>query len=174
MKKISKIFLILIFIIIAGVQIVNASSKLIPIDVKETLDSFFNCLDDGDEDVYNYIDSSNTELSNNIQTYLNSISIKYQITDINKENDTYFVEAKIAAQGINWNVSGFTTKYELKQINGEYKIINTDLFNVIGSDNVFAFVFKILAIVFGVIFTIIAIIVTIVIICVKKSKKKCE
>lgn len=171
MKKISKILLVLIFVIILGVQIVNASATLIPQGVNVALENFMECLNEGDEKIYEYIDSSNTKLYSDIQKYLKSMEIKYQIKNIDVENDTYYIETKIAASGIGWNVNGFSTNYEIKEIDNEYKIIQTDLFDVVGTENVFKFILKIFAIVGGVIFGIIAIVVTIVIVIVVKTKK---
>lgn len=174
MKKLSKVLLVLVFITILGIQIVNASATLVPSSVTTSLENFMECLNDGDEDIYNYIDTSNSELYNNIQKYLKSMEIRYQLEGITVENDTYYIETKIAASGIGWNVSGFTTNYEIKEIDNEYKIVNTDLFDTVGTENVFKFVLKIFGIIGGVILGIIAIVVTIVIIIVIKNKKKNE
>ena len=169
-KKRSKILLSLLLVLIISMQLAQTVQALdLNSNVKSSLDNFLKCMNDGDNNVYNYIDTSNTELYNNVESYLHSLAINYKITNITEENDTYTIEAKIAAAGIGWNVSGLTVKFELKEINNQYKITNTSLFDVIGIENVLSFILKIFAIIGGVLLILIVIIVIIVI---RVRKKK--
>ena len=173
-KKINILIIILLLIIIISPYVVNANSNNIEPEVKTTLQEFMKCLNNSDSNIYNYIDNSNLELCNNIEEYLNSVQIQYQITNTLKENDIYTIKTKIEASGIGWNVSGFTVQFNLKSINGKYKIVDTSLFDVIGSDNVMKFTMSIIRTVFtiiGVVFLVIGIIIATVIIIIVKNKK---
>ena len=71
-----------------------------------------------------------------------------------------------------WNVHGFSTYYEVKLIDNQYKIIDTNLFDVVGVDNVFKFVLKVFAIIIGLFLSIGAIVATIITIVIIKNRKK--
>ena len=170
-KKMSKILLSILLVLIIGIQLVHTvQASDLDSNVKSSLDNFLGCINDGNNNVYNYIDTSNTELYNNVEKYLHDLRINYQITNITEENDIYTIETQIAAEGIGWSVSGFTVTFELKEIDNQYIITNTNLFDVIGIENVFSFILKILAVIGGVILIIIVIIVLIVIRMKKKNK----
>ena len=169
-KKVSKILLSILLVLTISIQLVQTvQASDLNSNIKSSLDNFLECINAGDNNVYNYIDTSNMELYNNVESYLHSLAINYQITNITEENNTYTIEAKIAASGIGGNVSGLTVKFELKEINNQYKITNTSLFDVIGIENVLSFILRIFAIIGGVLLFIIVIIVIIVI---RVRKKK--
>lgn len=177
MKKLSKIILIFMLIMILGSQYVCAAKQTLPRDVEETLEEFLENLEDGDTEVYNYFDTTNTELYNNVNEYLDEIEIDYKIKDFKEENGIYYIDAKITASGQNWNVSGFTTTYELKKYGLNYIIIDTDLFDSIGTENIFNRIIRIILIVFGILFVafiVIAVIVLIVVKSIIKAVKKKE
>jgi len=172
MRKISKVLLIFLFIMILGIQNVNATTQALPQEVKETMDNFFDCLEDGDEEIYNYIDTTNVELYNNVDKYLESVKIVYEIKEFTEQNGIYSVKVKIAAEGIGWSINGMTTNYEIKKYDSRYIITNTDLFDTIGGENVFKFVMKMMAIIFGGIIIAIIVIAIIIISAVIASLKK--
>ena len=131
-----------------SVQFVMASeSNDLDGEAKKVLKSFTIYLKEGDKEVYNCIDTSNTELYNNVKNYMNDLSIKYSIKEVKEENDVYVVKTKINASGEGWKVSGFTV-------------------------NVMSFIIKILLIIFGVLFVMGIIVVTIVIVIIKLTNKK--
>ena len=99
------------------------------------------------------------------------MSINSEIIKASEMDDTYIIKTRIMASGAGWHVSGATVEYKLKKINGIYKITDTDLFNKVGFENVFAFIMQIFAIVGGIMFFITLIVVIIVLIVVKKSKR---
>lgn len=167
-KKIIKLLLFILLILPLTTFIVKAES--LDVEAQKAFYSFFENINNGSDDVYNYIDTSNTELYNNVQSYLHSVAIMCQIADVQKEDSGYIVEARIAAEGLGWNVSGIKAKFELKKIDNEYKITDTDLFNYIGVENVFKFVIKIFAIIGAMFLGMLAIV--IIIILIHKDKKK--
>lgn len=172
-KKISKIVLSILLVMMISMQLAQTVQALeLNSDVRASLDNFLECINDGDNNVYNYIDTSNTELYNNVESYLHSLAINYQITNITEKNNTYIIETKIQAEGIGWNISGVTANFEIKEINNQYKITKTTLFDVIGMKNVFSFILKIFMIIGAVVLIFIVIIIIIVIIVVRMRKKK--
>ena len=163
---------LLLSILFIIMPIVNATSSTLDSQAEQTLNNFFECINSGSSNVYNYIDKSNTELYNNIENQLHSLSIKYEITDVIKENDKYTVKFRFSAEGINWNVSGFTANLVLQKEGNNYKIVDTDFFEIIKPENILKFTFKIFLII-GLIGIIAAIILIVVIILVfKKINKK--
>ena len=147
---------------------------------------FIVCMNRADEDVYNCIDTSNEELYNNKEEYIfpksnidydsESFHIKTDIKEITEENGIYNIKTKIRAEGRSltgrWSVSGFTANFQVGQIDGEYKVIDTDLFDVIGPKNVGIFVLKIFALVGGIFLLTILIIVFAVLRATKKKKQE--
>ena len=124
-----------------------------------------------------YIDSNNYELYNTVQDKLHSYEeIKYEIKKVKKQGDNYKVEVKIAAEGINWKVSGITANFDVKEINNSYKITSTDFFEITSPEHIAGMAFGIVSVVFiilGVVFgTIIIIVVIVIVVAVNKSKKK--
>ena len=171
LKKILKLIILVVIIINIGTQIVNAENIDINNRAEETVNGFYRCMNESDEKIYSYIDTSNTELYENVKRYLHGISIIYEITDANQENDIYHIKTRISAQGAGWTVSGFTVNFDLKLVDNEYVITNTNLFDVVGMENVFKFVFKIFAIIGGVFLTVI-IIVLMIIVFIKKREAR--
>ena len=174
-NKFTKILLAIFLVTIISIQLAQTVQALdLNSNARISLDNFFECVNDADYDVYNYIDTTNTELYNNIQNYLNSLTINYQIINITEKNNICTIDTRISASGIGWNVSGLTVTFELKKINNEYKITKTNLFDKIGFDNIFLFTSKIFAIVFGILFLIFAIPPIIVVVCIIVYNKKKE
>ena len=139
---------------------------------------FIACMNRKDMDVYNCIDTSNEELQSNIQSYVFSESssglyseefyvpsfhIKTDVKKITEENGVYNIKTRIRAEGKglggSWSVNGFTANFQVSQIDGEYKVIDTDLFDIIGPKNVGIFLLKVFAIIGGVFLLTILIIV---------------
>ena len=145
----------------------------LPYEVKSTFENFFEYLNNSNEDIYNIIDSSNSELMDNISEYLHGIDIIYEVENINVINSNHYkIDTKISANGIGWNVTGFSTYYEIKLINDGYKIVNTNLFDVIGTENILYFILKKLAIVGGIISGIGLIVLLIILMVIKNKKTK--
>ena len=173
MKK--KFGLLLVSIISFFVVItVNAYEyNELPVKVQNTFEGFVFYLNKGSDNVYDYIDSSNTKLRNNVEEYLGNINLNNEVLDATTISDNYYkIEARIDANGGTWNVSGFKVYYEIKFVDGEYKLVETNLFEFVGSENVIEFVGKIFIII-GVIVTVVFLIVLIIaIVLIVKSRKK--
>lgn len=172
MKNIKK-FVILLILVLIPLTTIEAETKTTP---EEAIEDFIVSLTSRSDSIYNQIDNTNTELVNDIKGYTGNLKIDYNIIKVDNQNELTNAEIRINASGrqgnSNWEVNGIKVNITLKQENGNYIIIDTDIFDKIGTKNVFKFIFKIFAIV-GAIFIIIAIIITtIVIVCIKNSKKK--
>ena len=186
-KKLTKSLLLLGLIAILIFQVAKAQTEseiFSNIDLERAFHNFIICMNRQDEEVYNYIDTSNEELYNNIKEYLfpdldyygtNSFRIKTDVKEITEENGIYNIKTTIRAEGegINgrWSVSGFTANFEAKEIDGKYKITDTDLFDIIGTKNVGKFILMVFGIVFGIIALVILIIVLAVVFSLKKKKQ---
>lgn len=166
----------LLFIIGISANSVNASSE----QAKITVENFLTDIEEESSDSIDYIDKNNYELYNIVQENLYSISsLNYKITKITQEDDVYHVNVKIEAEGTNWKISGITVKFDVKQINGSYKIIDTNFFEKANLEYGAKIAFGILGGIGIVFFLIIGafvfvtiIIIVIIIIAVKKSKKE--
>ena len=79
----------------------------------------------------------------------------------------------MSAEGDNWKINGITVKFDVKEVDNSYKIIDTDFFKKASSEYIIEMVFGIFAIV-GVIFfiVIITIAIIVVIVIVKANKKQ--
>lgn len=144
----------------------------LPYEAQTTFENFIYYLNNGNKQIYNIIDNNNQDLTYNIDKYLNGININYELKNISTLNENHYkIETKISAKGTNWNVSGFTTYYEVKKIDNEYKIVDTNLFDVVGSDNVMNFILRIFAIIGGIMLSVGLVITIIVVIVIKKNRK---
>ena len=143
---------------------------------KNTVNNFLSYLEYGSSSAYSYIDTNNEELYSKLQDRLNSYStIDSEIKKINKKDDTYEIEMKISAESGGTKVSGLTAEFKVKEINGSYKIVETNFFDITSAEfvlGIVAGVFGVVALVLGAIFFAIIITVIIVIVIVKKNKKK--
>ena len=167
-------------LILASVALTNITpvyaSQDLPSDIESNLDSFFYYMEIGDEQVYDYIDSSNEEIYDNVQQYMGDIDISYKIISSEENDGIYTVKIEIDASGNDWNVEGFSAQFEFQEQDSSYKIVNTTLFDIIGTKGVTKFVFSIFGIVVGILFLVgmlfvIAIIVVIIFIVHNKNKK---
>ncbi len=188
-KKLMKKILLLGLIAILVFQVVQAETEseiFSNIELEKVFHNFIIYMNRQDEEIYNYIDTSNEELYNNIQSYvfpesssaydMQYFRIKTDVKEITEENGIYNIKAKIRAEGEGtggrWSVSGFTANFQVEQIDGEYRVIDTDLFDIIGPKNVGIFVLKIFALVGGVFLLTILIIVFVVLRSTKKKKQE--
>lgn len=145
----------------------------LPVKVQNTFEGFVFYLNKGSDNVYDYIDSSNTKLRNNVEEYLGNISLNNEVLDVTSISENHYkIEARIDASGGTWNVSGFKVYYEIKLIDGEYRLVDTNLFEFVGSENVIEFVGKIFIIIGSIISVIFLIVLIIAIILIVKSRKK--
>lgn len=64
-----------------------------------------------------------------------------------------------------------TSYFDIKLIDSEYKIIDTNLFEFVGIENVFGFVMKIIALILGIFLFVILVVVIVILYIVKKNKK---
>lgn len=148
--------------------------------VESAVDNFIYYLDTGNSNIYYIIDDTNITLYQGILDYLyNDIEIEYDVKKIEKiDENTYKVKGKINASDENWNVNGFSVYFELKNDYGTYKIVQTDLFNKIGTENIAKAVFNLVGIIFLAIIliilfiTIITAMIIIIIVVANKKKKK--
>ena len=79
----------------------------------------------------------------------------------------------INAEGPGWSTSGFTVKYDVKNVNGSPLITSTTLFDHIGSEAVGKFVltiFKIIGCAILAIFGLVTLIIVIVVFVIRKRK----
>ena len=144
-----------------------------PVKVQNTFEGFVFYLNKGSDNVYDYIDSSNTKLLNNVEEYLGNISLNNEVLDVTSISENHYkIEARIDASGGTWTVSGFKVYYEIKLIDGEYRLVDTNLFEFVGSENVIEFVGKIFIIIGSIISVIFLIVLIIAIILIVKSRKK--
>lgn len=172
MKKIL-VLLITCVMMFSYVNVIYAKDDM-PYEVEEVLEEFISDLNDGDEDIYKIIDENNTEITSNVHEYLNGINIMYQVIESERLSDEYYkITIRFNANGVGWNVSGFTADIEIKKVGSDYIVINTDLFDHIGSENILKFILIIFGIIFG-FMVIFAIIVVIAILIYHKKKKARE
>ena len=173
-KRTICLLLILASIALSNITPVYASQDL-PLDVELNLDLFFYCLESGDEQVYDYIDTSDDEMRDNLQQYMGAIDADYEIVNFEENNGIYTVKIKIDASGNDWNVEGFSANFDFQEQDGTFKIVDTNLFDVIGTKGVTKFVFSIFGLV-AVIFVLIGLLfvsaIVIVIILLNRNKKK--
>ena len=169
-KKIK--FISILFLIVFSCFVVKAEEYL-PNEARESLTAFINNMNTGNPEVFNYIDTNNTELYGNVQKYLNGSYLIYEVNNIDKlREDEYTVKGRISASGAGWNVTGFQVDFKLKKIDDKFIITDTTLFNVIGTENVLKFSLKIFAILGAVFAGFVIIVVVIVLIVLKKQKAK--
>ncbi len=179
-KKI--IFIILLVLTISLGFKVNAKEiKKVP--EEKALKDIIKLFNNNDKEFYKRIDPS---LKDSFDEYFGNSKIK--ITKVNSSErvgaNKYKIKVSFDAESnknnSSWSVSGFTCYFTIKYDSEleSYVIVDTDIFNLIGTENVTKFVTRIFAIVFivlGIIFGgigLIVIIVGIVLIIVNSSKKK--
>lgn len=172
MKNIKR-FVILLILVLIPLATIEAQTQTTP---EEAIEEFIVSLTSRSDSIYNQIDNTNTELVNDIKGYTGNLKIDYNIIKVDKQNELTNVEIRINASGrqgnSGWEVNGVKVNITLKEENGNYIITDTDIFNKIGTKNVFKFVLKIFAIIGAIFITIAIIIATTVIICIKNDKKK--
>ena len=135
----------------------------------------------GNPDVYDCIDVNNTKLKNNVIKYLGKTEVLYNYNDavLTKIDDnTFKSKGRLSARGENWNISGIEVEFTIKNINGNFVITDTNMFEFIGIENIFNslidnFDFLLLFLMlFG--GSLILILVIIIVVVRKKKKKKQE
>lgn len=168
MKKITTI-LLLIILCFTNNQIVNAKENLIKEEknLKDTIENFVNYLNKKSNKIYNYVDTSNKKLYSNISSYViaekdeevleddietdfatleYNIDIKYEIKNITQEKDISIINTIITGKGTtkgsNWNIKNVDVYFKVKKVDNQYKIIDTNLFENVGSKNVFSHALK--------------------------------
>lgn len=126
-----KLFLFFIFLFMFS--FVDAKQVEYPDEIVNVLEVFINCLNNNDEDIYTVIDLNNTQLINDINNQINDINVTYEIINVKNKDENYFrIKTRFNASGDNWSTSGFTSWYDIKLIDGGYKITDTNLFNKVG------------------------------------------
>ncbi len=165
MKKITSILLLIILCIIS-IQTVTAKESLVEEEgkIRDTIETFTNYLNNKSNKIYDYIDISNKKLQSNISLYVitgeveeddietdfvkmkYNIDINYKINNMTQENDITTINTSITGKGTskssNWNIKNVDVYFKVKKVNNQYKIIDTDLFENIGSKNVFSHALK--------------------------------
>ena len=133
-----KLFFILL--LLCSFSYVNAKSNKYPKDVIEVLEVFIDCLNRADEDIYSLVDPNNTELINDIKNQINDINVTYDIKYIRQRaKDYYRIKTNFNAHGDKWSTSGFSSWYDIKLIDGAYKIADTNLFKRAGFEVISTF-----------------------------------
>lgn len=161
MRKLKSIVILIVMFIIFGMQSVNAKED-IPQEVQEVLDGFIQNLDNGDAQIYYYIDTSNTELYNNVQKYLNSMNIEYKIKDVKKNDDnSYETKINISAEGEKWKINNVSADVTLKESEFGYVVSETTVFDIVGTENQGKYIMN-KAVTIGILLVIIIIVIVIV------------
>lgn len=112
---------------------VSAKENKYPNEVIETLEVFINCLNNSDEDIYSVVDSNNEELIDDIRNQINDINVSYDIKYIKTKGENYYrIKTRFSASGDHWSTSGFSSWFDIKLVDGAYKIYDTNLFNKVG------------------------------------------
>lgn len=168
MKKITSI-LLLITICLLNIQVVNAKEALTEEErkIQDTIENFTNHLNNKSNKIYNYIDISNEKLHSNISLYViteegeeiveddietdfstmkYNIDIDYKINNMTQEDNITTINTVITGKGTfkgsNWNINNVEIYFKVKKVDNQYKIIDTNLFENIGSKNVFSHALK--------------------------------
>lgn len=179
-KNILKICLVisLLFIILVALTI-NVNATLNPeADAKNTVSNYLTTLSKGNSYGLIYIDQSNAELYQTAKDKLHNYDyISYSIEKVKTKGDVYKVNAKITVRTTdNVTIDGMTAEFDVKNINGIYKITDTDFFRITSPEYVAGMAIGIIVVVFlliGIIFVgIVIVVIVVVIIVVKKNKKK--
>lgn len=173
MKKV--LFISLCFFL--GIYFVNALDIASPNEkedvVKETVSSFLDSLNQGEDMVYTYLDSTSDELSLEVQKNLGKMSIHYQIKNIKEIEEGHYkvntvIEANGFDHGFSWEVHGLSAYFEIQEMSGKYVLTKSNLFEKVGSKAVLKLIGKIFAIL-GCIF--LGIVLTILFIVRRRNKK---
>lgn len=173
MKRTLSLLLVSIISFFTVVTVNAYEYNELPIEVQNTFEGFIYSFNEGSDDVYDYVDSSNIELRNNVKGYLSDINLKNEILDVTTISDNHYkIEARIDASGGTWNVSGFKVYYEIKFVDGEYRVVDTNLFEFIGSENVIEFVGKIFIIIGLVVSFVFLVVLIVTIVLIVKSRNK--
>ena len=94
MKKVNKILIltitVMLFIFPFSKAYQNSGESL---KAQKCLESFCEYINYGSDVVFNYIDTSNTELYNNVDSYLHALNLNYEIKEIKEENNTYNIKS---------------------------------------------------------------------------------
>ena len=99
--------------------------------VKNTVNNFLLYIEYGSSYTFNYIDSNNKELYNKAQNRIHTYdSIDYEITKVKQKGDIYKVDVKINAEGDDFKVNGITANFDVKYVNGAYRIVDTNFFDI--------------------------------------------
>lgn len=168
MKKITSI-LLLITICLLNIQVVNAKEALTEEErkIQDTIENFTNHLNNKSNKIYDYIDISNEKLHSNISLYViteegeeivdddietdfstmkYNIDIDYKINNMTQEDNITTINTAITGKGTfkgsNWNINNVEIYFKVKKVDNQYKIIDTNLFENIGSKNVFSHALK--------------------------------
>ena len=169
-KKIK--FISILLLIVFSCFVIKAQEYL-PDEARESLTAFINDMNTGNTDIFNYIDTNNAELYGNVQKYLNGSYLVYEVNNSEKiSDDEYTVTGRISASGAGWNVTGFKVDFKLKKVDDKFIIVDTTLFDIIGTENVLKFSLKIFAILGAFFAGFVIIVVVIVLIVLKKQKAK--
>ena len=179
-KNILKICLVIsLLFIILGTLTINVNAALDPeADAKNIVSNYLTTLSKGNSFGLTYIDQSNTELYQTAKDKLHNYEyLKFSINKVQKRGDSYRVKVDISVKtSENVTVNGLSADFDVKNINGMYKITDTDFFRLTSPEYVAGMALGIIAVgflVLGIIFVVIIIVVIVVIIIVvKKSKKK--
>lgn len=144
MKKILTIIM-LSFIFVLDI---NASEQ----DVSRFINDFQNDFNNGMSNTLNYFED--TEYKEQLKDYLGSSNIYLSNIKIAQKEDTYYINSTLSAHGegkTNWETNGFTVKFTVQEKENKYVIIDTTLFEQIGSEYIAKSVILTFIIVFSII-----------------------
>lgn len=176
MKKLFSYVLVLFCVL--GLCCNVYATETTPTAVVDVVDEFFECLEDNEICVFDYISIDSSSLENTVKERLYDFDdIDYTVKDVVKTDYGYDVTVKFDAEGRDWNVSGFTAEFNISMVNYNYVIVDTDFFEKTGTEAVGKFVGNIFGIVIGfiigiLIFVVIVIVAIILIIRALAKKKK--
>lgn len=174
MKKLFSFILLMICIL--GLYSNVYATETVPTAVVDVVDSFFECLEDNESCVYDYISIDSASLENTVKERLYDFDdIDYTVKDVVKTDYGYDVIVRFDAEGRDWNVSGFTAEFNISMVNYNYVITSTDFFEQTGTEAVGKFVGNIFGIVIGFIIGIlifVAIVIVAIILIIRALAKK--
>lgn len=132
MKKLKFVPILLIISIHIFSVVVNAFGI-----VKEDFEAFIDYLNNGDENIYTYIDSSNAELINYINLYKNRVEVSCKILNISYLGNS---EANIICNMVtvvdSKNIIRGEVYFDFKEIDDTFIIYNTNLFDLINKPSI--------------------------------------
>lgn len=128
--------------------------------IEDNFNDFIYDLNEGGKEIFNSIDIGNDELEKNIRKYIKKINVATSNTIVKEiSKDKYLLKTTINAEGDNWSISGIRVEFTYEKRDKGFVITKTNLFDYIGTENIFKLIKWIFMIVIAIILVIVGIIV---------------